>query len=121
VRGSMFDLWPLFLLRDKEKRKEMTGTRTQHVETLNQQFLQHITIKMVDFFSFFYQTIIKVNSCSLHLLFGSYIYRQQVTTFSTLAGVGIESAVKCTYSSKISSAGFLSYIGKMTRKSKIIN
>jgi hypothetical protein len=32
VVGSTFGLWPLFRLRDEEKRKEMTGT--QHLGTL---------------------------------------------------------------------------------------
>jgi hypothetical protein len=52
----MFDLWQLFLLRDKGKRKEMTGT--QHVGTLKHQFLHYIYIKMVLVFSY-YQKIIK--------------------------------------------------------------
>jgi hypothetical protein len=41
----MFDLWPLFLLRDEAKRKEMTGT--QHEGTFKLQFLHYITIEMV--------------------------------------------------------------------------
>jgi hypothetical protein len=36
---------PLFLLREKGKRTEMTGT--QHVGTLKHQFLHNITIKLV--------------------------------------------------------------------------
>jgi hypothetical protein len=54
----MFDLWPLFLLRDKGKRKEMTGT--QHVGTLKYIFLHYITIKMV-LVLFNFQNIIKLN------------------------------------------------------------
>jgi hypothetical protein len=43
--GSTPCMWPLFLLRAKGKRKEMTGT--QHVGTLKHQFLQYITKKNV--------------------------------------------------------------------------
>jgi hypothetical protein len=67
----------------------MTGT--QHVGTLKHQFLHYITIKIV-LVIFHYQNNFKQTSCFLHLLFGSGIYRQQATTFSALAGVGIEAA-----------------------------
>jgi hypothetical protein len=43
--GSTSRMWPLFLLRAKGKRKEMTGTL--HVGTLKHKFLQYITIKNV--------------------------------------------------------------------------
>jgi hypothetical protein len=43
--GSTPCMWPLFLLRAKGKRKEMTGT--QHVGTLKHKILQYITIKNV--------------------------------------------------------------------------
>jgi hypothetical protein len=46
--GSNPRMWPLFLLRTKGKRKEMTGT--QHVGTLKHKFLQYITIKNVPVF-----------------------------------------------------------------------
>jgi hypothetical protein len=64
----MFDLWPLFLLGDKEKRKEMTGSL--HVRTLKHhfQFLHYITIKMV-LVLFYNQQINKLNSCILHLCY----------------------------------------------------
>jgi hypothetical protein len=44
----------------------MTGT--QHVGTLKHQFLYYITIKMV-LLLFYYQKIIKLNSCFLHLCY----------------------------------------------------
>jgi hypothetical protein len=43
--GSTPRMWPLFLLRAKGKRKEMTGTK--HVGTLKHKFLQYIIIKNV--------------------------------------------------------------------------
>jgi hypothetical protein len=61
----MLDLRPLFLLRDKGNRKEMTGT--QYVGTLKHQFLHYITIKIV--LLFFLQKIIQLNSCFLHLCY----------------------------------------------------
>jgi hypothetical protein len=66
VDGSTFGLRPLFLLRDKGKRTEMTGT--QHVETLKHQFLHYITIKMV-LVIFYHQNNFKHNSCFLHLCY----------------------------------------------------
>jgi hypothetical protein len=82
-RWQHFCLWPMFLLRDKGKQKEMTGT--QLVGTLKHQFLCYITIKM-ELVLFHYKNYFYLNSCFLHLsYFGSDIYRQQVTTFSTLA------------------------------------
>jgi hypothetical protein len=77
--GSTPRMWPLFLLRAKGKRKEMTGT--QHVGTLKHQFLQYITIKMCLIF-FIKKIILKK---IMPLLFGGDIYRQHVTTFSWLA------------------------------------
>jgi hypothetical protein len=56
------------------------------VSTLKHHFLQIITIKM-ELALFHYKHNVKLNSY-LHLLFGSDIYRQQVTT-CFLAGVGI--------------------------------
>jgi hypothetical protein len=46
--SSMFDLWPLFLLRDKGIQTDMTGT--QHMGTLKHQFLGYITIKWCLYF-----------------------------------------------------------------------
>jgi hypothetical protein len=66
VGGSIFDLWPFFLLRDKGEPKEMTGT--QHVGTLKHQFLYYMTIKIV-LLLFYYQQIIKLSSCFLHLCY----------------------------------------------------
>jgi hypothetical protein len=63
----------------------MTGT--QHVGTLKHKFLHYITKKML-FLLFYYQQIIKLNSCFLHLCYLVATSRQQVTTFSTLEGVG---------------------------------
>jgi hypothetical protein len=54
-------MWPLFLLRAKGKRKEMTGT--QHVGTLKHKFLQYITIKNV-LVLFHYQNNFEMNSSS---------------------------------------------------------
>jgi hypothetical protein len=54
-------MWPLFLLRAKGKRKEMTGT--QHVGTLKHQFLQYITIKNV-FVLFHHQNKFEINYAS---------------------------------------------------------
>jgi hypothetical protein len=55
-RLQHFLLWPLFLLRDKGKQTELTGT--QHVETLKHQFLHYITILMVLFFFHFQNNIL---------------------------------------------------------------
>jgi hypothetical protein len=59
--GSTPCMWPLFLLRAKGKRKEMTGT--QHVGTSKHQFLQYITIKNV-FVLFHYQNNFEINYSS---------------------------------------------------------
>jgi hypothetical protein len=59
--GSTPRMWPLFLLRAKGKRKEMTGT--QHVGTLKHKFLQYITIKNV-LVLFHYQNNFEMNSSS---------------------------------------------------------
>jgi hypothetical protein len=59
--GSTPRMWPLFLLRAKGKRKEMTGT--QHVGALKHKFLQFITIKNV-FVLFHYQNNFKMNYSS---------------------------------------------------------
>jgi hypothetical protein len=59
--GSTPRLWPLFLLRAKGKRKEMTGT--QQVGTLKHQFLQYITLKNV-FVLFHYQNNFEMNYSS---------------------------------------------------------
>jgi hypothetical protein len=64
--GSTLRMWPLFLLRAKGKRKEMTGT--QHVGTLKHQFLQYITIKNV-LVLFHYQNNFEMNYCILHLCY----------------------------------------------------
>jgi hypothetical protein len=82
--GSTPCLWPLFLLRAKGKRKEMSGT--QHVGTLKHQFLQYITIKNVFVLFFITKIILK---WIIPLLFGGDIYRQHVTTFLRLAWVGM--------------------------------
>jgi hypothetical protein len=60
--GSTPRLWPLFLLRAKGKRKEMTGT--QHVGTLKHKFLQYIKIKNV-LVLFYYQNNFEMNSSSV--------------------------------------------------------
>jgi hypothetical protein len=54
-------MWPLFLLRAKGKRKEMTGT--QHVGTYKHKFLQYITIKNV-LVLFHYPNNFEINSSS---------------------------------------------------------
>jgi hypothetical protein len=54
-------MWPLFLLRAKGKRKEMTGT--QHVGTFKHKFLQYITIKNV-LVLFHFQNNVEMNSSS---------------------------------------------------------
>jgi hypothetical protein len=59
------------------------------VRTLKHQFIHYTPYKLV-LVIFRNQNHFKHNSCFLHLLFGSDIYRQQATTFSTLAGVGIQ-------------------------------
>jgi hypothetical protein len=59
--GSTPRMWPLFLMRAKGKRKEMTGT--QHVGTLKHQFLQYVTIKNV-FVLFPYRNNFKINYSS---------------------------------------------------------
>jgi hypothetical protein len=60
--GSTPHLWPLFLLRAKGKRKEMTGT--QHVGNFKKhQFLQYITIKNV-FVLFHYKNNFEMNYSS---------------------------------------------------------
>jgi hypothetical protein len=59
--GSTTCLWPLFLLRARQKRKEMTGT--QHVGALKHKFLQYITIKNV-FVLFHYQNNFEMNYSS---------------------------------------------------------
>jgi hypothetical protein len=59
--GSTPCMWPLFLLRAKGKRKEMTGT--QHVGTLKHQFIQYITIQNV-FVLFHYQNNFEINYSS---------------------------------------------------------
>jgi hypothetical protein len=83
-RWQHFPLWPLFLQRDKGKLTEMTGT--QHVGTLKHNFLHYITIKKC--LLFFITKIIFLFFAPL--LFGSDIYRQQASTFSALARVGID-------------------------------
>jgi hypothetical protein len=55
-RWQHFPLWPLLLQREKKKRTEMTGT--QHVGTLEYQFLHYITIKMVLVFFYFQNNIL---------------------------------------------------------------
>jgi hypothetical protein len=69
------------------KTKEMTGT--QHVGTFRHKFLHYITINMVLACSFLAIFFLADFLFFATLLFGSNIYKQQVTTFSTLAGVGI--------------------------------
>jgi hypothetical protein len=59
--GSTPRMWPLFLLRAKGERKEMTGT--QHVGTLKHKFLQYITIKNM-LVLFHYQNNFEMNSSS---------------------------------------------------------
>jgi hypothetical protein len=59
--GSTPRMWPLFRLRAKGKRKEMTGT--QHVGTYKHKFLQYITIKNV-LVLFHYQNNFEINSTS---------------------------------------------------------
>jgi hypothetical protein len=76
----------MFLLRDKGRRTEMTWT--QLVGTLKLQFLHYITIKMVLVIFHCQDNLNRILVFAL-LLFGSDFYRQQATTFSALAGVGI--------------------------------
>jgi hypothetical protein len=71
----------LFLLKEKGKRTEMTGTACGNLKTSISSLYHYITLKMVldicitkIIFLFF-----------APLLFGSDIYRQQATTFSALA------------------------------------
>jgi hypothetical protein len=62
----MFDLWPLFLLRDKGKQKDMTGTH--YLGTLKDKFLDNINIKRVPVL-FYFQKMIKRNYCFLPLCY----------------------------------------------------